>query len=227
MSRTRPHRSHVLAALLAAAVLAIAPFRTDATADEPTPKDPPAISPTSEWYKDADCRLVFHAVLEGLYADGVPTDVVDLVIGKPATLAEPVKRCFVFRCDLCHAVYEAFAVYQRRPAFNGGGGVDTFGKVEIDASVKKALASDTPQSRVYAMGALVQPWIKRKLFALRMEDAEKRALMQRLMDLVQKGSQRFSEGRAKDPAYADWMFYGSCQACEAVKTVSEAMGTNK
>ena len=35
--------------------------------------------PTQEWRSDAACQIVFFAVLEGLYTDGVPDEVVDLI----------------------------------------------------------------------------------------------------------------------------------------------------
>ena len=88
--------------------------------------------------------------------------------------------------------------------------------------------SKDPMTRVRAMGELVQPWIKRKLLTMKMEDGEKKALMDRLMKLVAEGRRLFGElTTSKDPDYVDWSFYGSCQACEAVKTVSKMLDKKK
>ena len=65
---------------------------------------------TADWYKDEECRMVFFTVLEGLYRDGISQEVVDLVIGRVES--NDLERAFVFRCKLCHATYEAFALYQ-------------------------------------------------------------------------------------------------------------------
>lgn len=178
--------------------------------------------PTAGWHRDPDCRLVFFATLEGLYGDGVPNEVVDLVLGEPSKASDGVKRCFVFRCELCHAVYDAFALYRRRPAFHGGDR-DTFGDWKPDPDLLKRLRSEEAQVRVFAMGALVQPWIRRKLLTLKLDAAAAEAMVQRLGDLVARGRKLTHEHREKDPAYAQWQFYGACQACEAIDTASRIL----
>lgn len=187
-------------------------------------QDAPAPSPTADWHKDADCRLVFFATLEGLYENGISNEVVDLVIGKQSKASNKVKHNFIFRCKLCHAVYEAFALYRGRPTFNGSM-ADTFGKGDVDPKVIEALKSDKASIRVYAMGSLVQPWIKKKLLDLKISDEQKVAFQQRLTKLVREGEELTGSHRRNDPEYgSDWLFYGSCQACEAVKTVSDMLG---
>lgn len=157
-------------AALCAALLEL-PCSTRTLADEPAPKTPrngasaQETSATCDWHKDSDCRLVFHAVLEGLYEDGVPTAIVERILGAQDRDEEHPMRCFVFRCKLCHAVYEAMALYRRRPAFNGGGGADTFGVFASDPAQAKLLANSDTGLGSLDMGKLIQPWIKRKLLA--------------------------------------------------------------
>lgn len=187
---------------------------------------PKPTSGTADWYRNPDCRLVFFATLEGLYEDGIPTEAVDLIVGKESKASNPVKHDFVFYCKLCHAVYEAFVLYQRRQTFNATE-VDTFQQGALAPALLDRLKSPEARTRVYAMGELVQPWIKRKLLAMDMNDAEKRALMTRLLNLVAEGKEFLDDHRRNDPEYGDdWMFYGACQACEAVKTVSEMLEQN-
>jgi hypothetical protein len=179
----------------------------------------PPPSPTADWYKDADCRLVFFGTLEGLYEDGISNDVVDLIIGKESKVSNKVKHDFIFRCKLCHAVYEAFVLYRQRQVFNGSD-VDTFKKGAVEPRIVQALKSDNARTRVYAMGELVQPWIKSKLLALKITDQEMVAFQRRLTQLVKEGYRLTHSHRATDPEYGDWGFYGACQACKAVETVS-------
>jgi hypothetical protein len=184
----------------------------------PTPSTSAAMT-TADWHKDADSRLAFFATLEGLYRDGISTEVANLIAGMNTDLDSKVKRNFVFQCKLCHAVYEAFVLYSRRQQFLGSK-ANTFndGKI-VDAKLLESLRSEDPYIRVNAMGKLVQPWMKRKLLSLNMEKKEKLALMNRLMKLVKEGSRKFSKIRS-DPIYAGWSGYWSCQACNAVKTVA-------
>ena len=89
----------------------------------------PTPVPTAEWRNDPACQLIFFAVLEGLYRDGVPDTVVDLVVPPKSELDTNVKHCFVFRCPMCHAAYEAFVLYKNRQGFQGSGEKkSTFGK---------------------------------------------------------------------------------------------------
>ncbi len=178
-------------------------------------------SATAEWYKDPDCRLVFFAVLEGLYEDGVPTEAVDLIIGKESKLENKVKHNFVFQCELCHAVYEAFVLYQRRQTFNGSE-ADTFQDGSIDADLLDRLRAGEAYTRVMAMGTLVQPWIKRKLEKLDMKDEDQKKLLDRLHELAKKGYALTDKRRREDPDYGDdWRFYDACQACKAIDTVAK------
>jgi hypothetical protein len=76
-------------------------------------------APTS-WPESRASQLLFFAVLEGLYRDGVSNDDVDLIIpptqsGKPRFDPEH----FVYACPLCHPAFEAFSLYRKREAFYG------------------------------------------------------------------------------------------------------------
>ncbi len=201
--------------------LPAAPAASDPTAAPQLPKLDP---PTQEWRSDPACQMVFFAVLEGLYTDGVPDEAVDLIVPPKTDLDNNVKQCFVFRCPLCHAAYEAFVLYQHRPAFNGTNEPkSTFGK-NFDPAVIEQLKSKDIRTRVYAMGTLMRPWIEKRMNTLHMNDKDQKALLTKLIDYAGPGDQLFRSYK-HDPksVYAQWMFYGGCQACEAIEHVARKM----
>ena len=176
-----------------------------------------------EWQKEELCQFVFFAVLEGLYRDGIQNEIVDAIIGeKILKKDDKVKTHFVFRCKLCHATYEAFRTYRNRPAFMQTKGVSTFGKGTDLAQLKK-LRSNDARTRIYAMGAMVRPWIMHRIKETRKTPEEKTAMKEQFMKYAQEGSDLLrTHKKAKDGFYLDWSFYGSCQACEAAKDLGKA-----
>ena len=180
--------------------------------------------PTQEWRGDPACQLVFFAVLEGLYTDGVPDEVVDLIVPPEAEKDGKIERCFVFRCPMCHAAYEAFVLYQRRQAFNGSNEAkSTFGD-DFDRTIIESLKSDEASTRVMAMGKLIRPWIDRKINSLKMTDSERDALVAKMLRYAEEGNSLFQARRA-DPGsvYHEWTWYGGCQACEAAQAIARRM----
>jgi len=189
-------------------------------------KDKPKPGTTArnvEWQKEEMCQFVFFAVLEGLYRDGVQNEIVDAINGeKILKKDDKVKAHFVFRCKLCHATYEAFRTYRNRPAFMQAKGVSTFGK-GTDLSLLKKLRSKDARTRIYAMGAMVRPWIMHRIKETRKTPEEKSAMREQFMKYAQEGDSLLrAHKRAKDGYYLDWSFYGSCQACEAAKDLGKA-----
>jgi len=176
-----------------------------------------------EWQKEEMCQFVFFAVLEGLYRDGVQNEIVDAIIGeKIIEKDDKVKTHFVFRCKLCHATYEAFRTYRNRLPFMQTKGVSTFGK-GVDLAQLKRLRSKDARTRIYAMGAMIRPWIMHRIKETRKTPEEKTAMKKRFMKYAQEGSDLLRRHqKAKDGFYLDWSFYGSCQACEAAKDLGKA-----
>ena len=172
------------------------------------------------WNDDPLCQFIFFAVLEGLYRDGVQNEVVDLVLGEGAEKqkkGEEIKRCFVFKCELCHATYEAFRTYRSRPVFANSAGQSTFGK-GVKAELIESLKSDEAGQRVFAMGKLVRPWIQQRVKSHRLTKEEQTKMQAALFVYIKEGSDLLDKlKREPGSAYIDWNFYGSCQACEAAK----------
>ena len=175
------------------------------------------------WQDDELCQFVFFAVLEGLYRDGVQNEVVDAIIGDLVEKKEDkVKTHFVFRCELCHATYEAFRAYRTRPTFMDTKDRSSFGK-GVDLERLEELGSEDARTRVYAMGKLVRPWIMHRIEETRKTPEEKTAMKKAFRKYVEEGRLLLEAHQAaKDEFYLDWSFYGSCQACEAAEDLGDA-----
>jgi hypothetical protein len=207
---------------IAIAITMISLFPNLGFAEEPAPKAKEAVV----WQNDELCQFVFFAVLEGLYRDGIDNDVVDAVLGDIKKVKDDgddakLKTHFVFRCELCHATYEAFRTYRARPIFMQSGGKSTFGEGKTDEKIVTDLRSDDARSRVYAMGKLVRPWIMHRIEETRKTDEEKNIMKNRFEKFAREGGELLGDLRRNDKLYLDWDFYGSCQACEAAKDLGK------
>lgn len=207
---------------IAIAIAVISLFPNLGLAEEPAPKAKEAVV----WQNDEMCQFVFFAVLEGLYRDGIDNDVVDAVLGDIKEVKDEgddskIKTHFVFRCELCHATYEAFRTYRARPIFMQSGGKSTFGEGKTDAKLVADLRSKVAQERVYAMGKLVRPWIMHRIEETRKTDEEKMKMKKGFEKFAREGGDLLGDLRRNDELYLDWDFYGSCQACEAAKDLGK------
>jgi hypothetical protein len=192
---------------------------------------PDPMSDAEKWRKDPICQMVFFAILEGLYTDGVPSEAVDLIVPPKTDLDTNVKHSFVFRCPLCHAAYEAFILYQRRQAFHGSEEkASTFATNRFDKKLMQGLSSSSIRTRVYTMGAMVQPWIDRRIKMMNLTPAGKTNLMNKFLAYAKDGNNKFRKLRGdRDSIYFQWQFYGGCQACQAAINIAKEMNikTNK
>src|SRR3954465_7841787 len=112
--------------LLLAGVLLTAGATT--AANEGGQVKPPATPVVKDWKADPACRLVFFAVLQGLYEDGVSDEVVNSIVPADKKGREKMRHSFVLDCPLCQPTYEAFCVYQSRPRFLDEGKTSSLGK---------------------------------------------------------------------------------------------------
>lgn len=166
-----------------------------------------------DWKRDPVCRMVFFAVLEGLYEDGVPGDVVDSIVPRKVGKGKHrMKTSFVFSCPLCHPVYEAFRAYQQRPGFSATPDSNTFGKA-FDAKTAKLLKSAKPGTRLKALAPLVQKWTKRRLEMMRLSKAEAEQWNRKLAAHARTGKGFLLAYLGKDEAYKGWSPYWGCAAC--------------
>jgi hypothetical protein len=180
---------------------------------QPAKKAESAVSKQpDDWKEDPVCRMVFFAVLEGLYTDGVSSEAADRVVGRRAKGGPTdLKQTFVIECPLCHPVYEAFSLYQQRPSFNGDKR-NTFGP-GLGPDLERGLQNENILTRQSALQVVVQKWVAHRLIAMRLSPEEQKDWTRQLNERSKQGLDRLSELRGKDAFYKTWPGYAGCPAC--------------
>ena len=189
-------------------------------ADQPSTSTAKQPAKAIDWKDDPVCQLVFFAVLEGLYLDGVSDDVVECIVPRtPNPDQDALKKNFVPNCPICHPVYEAFALYQKRPNFKDDNKRNAFGKAELSPDIIKALKSKDLQTRVTAgIKPLVGKYVAARLDQMKLSTEEKQEWNKKLMERVQQGTRLYAKLRFTDEGkQLGWMFYGGCGACDGTK----------
>ena len=196
---------------------------------------PPAAAAEGAWFESAWGQLVFFAVLEGLYTDGVQPEVVRAVLHGPpgSELAPPAPgeppdpeawwrhelatTLFVPACPLCTPALVAFETYAARGPLHlkgyhtDGRPLDTFGPGLPD-DVAARLASPDRAERLAALQALVSRWIARRLDFARATDAEREELRLWMEDGRKRGMNQLGGLRRSldAAAAASWPRCATC-----------------
>jgi len=153
---------------------------------------------------------IFFAVLQGLYRDGIPNDLVDRIIRIDEDTKYPAN--FVWACPVCMPAFEAFRLYRGRPKFQNKEHTDTFGPGLPKDQVERITAVDQAVSQP-AIEELIQGWMDRRMDELRLTAAE-RAEWQKEME------KRRKEGMTHLDRYKELSLGGSyagmktCPICE-------------
>ena len=144
-------------------------------------------------------QLVFFAVLEGLYRDGVSSEVAAALTAR--TLDGGYPALFVWQCPLCMPALNAFNVYAARPPFLGiKARRDTFGAGLAPELEARCLGPDLVE-RENALNELVQRWIGERLDAMRLTP-EERDLWQQRLELLRKQGMESLLGLQQGGEYA-------------------------
>jgi hypothetical protein len=203
-------------AFLGAVVLVIGVLTLRADTQKPRDK-PPIIDSGS-------CRqLVFFAVLEGLYEDGLSTaDVEQILAVDPLTKQPRYSEHFVGACPLCLPAFDACQLYRSRPHFYGlKEAVDKFGPGLEPALVKK-LHSDKKVEQLDAILTLVNRWVSRRLDSMRLTKDER----EHWTAVIEEGRKRGMQGLEQAQAgnrneYVGWKGCAICDgtagACQATR----------
>ena len=133
--------------------------------------------PPKLWNETRVGPLVFFAVLEGLYRDGVKDDDVDLII-PPGESGKPKfdQENFVYACPLCHPAFEAFRLYRQREFLYGfKAQINTLGP-GLDQAVRTRLHSPNADERRQAIEGLISRWVSQRLEMMRLAAAEREAI---------------------------------------------------
>ena len=210
-------RHLLLPAIPVAAVLIctfISHLPQTAVGDDPLASQSAKEAPV-DWKTDPTCRMVFFAVLEGLYTDGVPASVVESLVPKvKAEGGNALKANFVVECPLCHPVYEALVQYRDRSAFRDSKLTQsTFGN-GLTKKECEALTSESRMTRLQALRPLVRKWVDRRMKMMRLTKEEQDKLTAELLKRSQQGKQKLMSLMRNDPAYhTGWSMYWGCAAC--------------
>ena len=211
---------------IAAIALGVALYQTNA--QPPKVESSAALSsPTvTDWKADPACRLVFHAVLEGLYEDGVTDDIVNSIVPPDKSGCEKMRRSFVLGCPLCQPTFEAFCAYQARPKFSDGGTKSTFGK-GLPNDLKASLLSDTLSTRLIALRQPVHHWVETRLRSMKLSEEERNKWWVDLLARSSQGTATLAELKKSDSWYKGWSGYWGCAACKGSEDAGRAIRDNR
>lgn len=214
MTLIKSPRSRLALLLVAAtALVTVVALRVGGAASPSIP------SASKSWPETRASQLVFFAVLEGLYRDGLTNSDVDLII-PPDNEGRPRfdNEIFVYACPLCHPAFEAFRLYRQRDQIFGlKGKLDTFG-TGLDEAIRTRLRSQNADDRRLAIEGLISRWVSQRLEMMRLTKPEREEItgeiekgrkqgMSGLKQAVQSG--QVSQSRTKC-AICDGSF-GACK----------------
>ena len=232
---TTPRRSLAAPALLVAAALSL--LLAAQTAPPAAPAANP-FDPRQEWFSSPWGQLIFFAVLEGLYADGVQPEVVRAVLYGPPDPAlggaapDPTQlppdewwrrhletTLFVPACPLCTPALVAFETYAARGPLHvkgyheDGRPLDTFGPGLPAPLVARLTHPDRPV-RLAALQELVTAWIERRLDFGRATPDERAELRHWMEDGRKRGMNQLGGLRQslEAAAAASWPRCATCDA---------------
>ena len=161
-------------------------------------------------------KLVFFAVLEGCYSDGVSNEAVDIILGVDAKRQHNnMTEHFVQGCPLCHPAYDALVLYRSRVQFYGRkSGADTFGR-GLDGVLLKKLHSTDKTERLQVIQKLVDTWVRRRLDMMRLNKDERAEWTLK----IEEGRQVGMKNLKADPVMMDRLGCPICDgAADACKT---------
>jgi hypothetical protein len=165
-----------------------------------------------DWKADPACRLVFFAVLQGLYEDGVPDEVVNNIVPPDKKGREKMRHSFVLDCPLCLPAFEAFCAYQARPRFLDEDRPAALGKGLPEDTIK-GLMSKGVAARLKTLRQPIRKWVEARLISMKLTETERQKWWQDITARVGQGSATLRSLRASDPWYKDWSGYWGCAAC--------------
>lgn len=174
------------------------------------------------WVEDPVCQTVFFAVVEGLYADGVSNEDVDLIVPPDPKSGEPtMTEHFIYACPLCSPAFDALRLYRARRPFYGmkPSNISAFGQ-GLEPAIRDQLRSSKKADRLAAIQGLVEKWVRRRVETMRLTPAELTQWQERVEARRQQGMkmlESFQAGGHGDfygKIYSNWPRKG-CAICDA------------
>jgi hypothetical protein len=186
-------------------------------------RDPNSENPDDESRYNREFRLIFFAVLEGLYEDGVAGEALELIIPDEKTMmieGSPEKTNFVYACPICTPTFDALRVYKSRSLFYSQKGTkyNTFGP-GLSEEIMRQLKG-TQFERRDAIERLVNKWIKRRLENSRLTCNEKEQIEKNLSTMRKKGEKMLKTFQSEQGFEGFGKYYDNWKKCAACSGVS-------
>lgn len=169
-------------------------------------------------FPDGYQQEIFHAVLQGLYRDGVANDVADRVLSLDEDTGFP--HYVVYGCPLCMPAYDAFAVYRARPEFHASKShTDTWGG-GLDEGTRGRILGQNEHAIRGAIQDLIERWITERIEDRRLNGAERERWRVAMGSLREKGEAmlRAYQKSGNSPAYANMK---GCPVCDGANGACE------
>ena len=165
-------------------------------------------------------KLVFFAVLEGLYEEGVAGEALELILPDPGHMLDPAapeKANFVYACPICMATFDALVLYAaRRPFFaQKGTRYNTYG-VGLPKETMERLRGK-PQERRLAIEGLVEKWIKKRLANQNLTKEQRATVEKNLVSMRKDGEKMLKtfQGEWAGKAHPYKKYYTGWKGCSA------------
>jgi len=187
------------------------------------PIDPNRENPTYPSKFTFERKLIFYAVLEGLFEDGVAGEALELILpdARSMTLEDaPEKTNFVYACPICMPTFDALRLYQARLPFYAQKGTkyNTYGP-GLSEEIMKELRG-TPFQRRDAIEALINQWIQRRLDNLKLTDCERGQIEKNLSAMRKKGEEMLKRFQSEKNYNGFKKYYENWKKCAACSGAS-------
>ena len=132
---------------------------------------------------DATYRLIYHAVLEGAFTDGLGNDDVERILLRGA--GGQGFQHFIYACPLCMPTINALQTYRQRAPIYGykiagnEAAENTYGP-GLSGEQRGQLRSPEIAPRLTVINQLVQRWVEHRLTAQRLTPDERKAVQAQL-----------------------------------------------
>ncbi|HIA27865.1 MAG TPA: hypothetical protein EYN79_07075 [Planctomycetes bacterium] len=167
-------------------------------------------------------QLIFFAVIEGLYRDGVDTRTASAI----AEIEEPagIPHNFVYACPICTPALDAVRLYAARPGFyRDKQGRDTFGP-GLDPELDERLLSADVKDRRKALQDLIEKWVDERIATSGFDEEKRGALLMAFREMRKQGMgllQQFQSEEGPDiylDFYRDW---DACPSCDGANDAGQ------
>ncbi len=177
-------------------------------------------------------RLIFFAVLEGLYEEGLVDSQIETLLERAGTKPAQLYRNFIFACPICEPARTAIELYQARPVLSSWkiprAQITTFGKGP-SREIQTLLESKKVGDHRTALRLLVEKWTTQKLNSMNLTEQEKSEWRTGLAERKKAGMQRLHEQQTSSFSSPEWSkvqleAYGDekgCSICEGAASAGE------